>query len=378
MCIGVPVKVDFTELVKVSIDPKTGTTEVTGFIVDILKAVVEGLPHAPPYELIPFAKPDGTSSGTETELCYQVYMGNYDAVVGDVIINANTSRYTDFSMPFADANLGMVVPAIDMKRKSAWTFLKPWSWDLWLGTSCFCLFIGFVVCLLQPPPDQPPPDQPPDPNNDHHVLNQIGTFVLLCFPIVYLTNVLLGILTQSYLANLETEYTKLNVKPVVTDINHLLKKGENIGYIAGAYTLDLLRRAGYDRSKLKGFETMEEIDQALSKGSAKGGIGAFVGGNFHMNLFVQKYCSKYIIVANVIKTLGYGLDKDVDQPNRHWVNWANSDCHKRPTHCDNSSSLLEALDRHNPHKNERNQSPEIQHAAAAVMQDKYGISTKDK
>ena len=75
MCIGVPVKVDFTELVKVSIDPKTGTTEVTGFIVDILKAVVEGLPHAPPYELIPFAKPDGTSSGTETELCYQVYMG---------------------------------------------------------------------------------------------------------------------------------------------------------------------------------------------------------------------------------------------------------------------------------------------------------------
>ncbi|XP_004292895.1 PREDICTED: glutamate receptor 2.2-like [Fragaria vesca subsp. vesca] len=340
MRIGVPVKVDFTELVKVSIDPKTGTTEVTGFIIDIFKAVVEGLPYALPYELIPFAKPDGTSAGTETELCYQVYMGNYDAVVGDIIINAMTSRYADFSMPFADANLGMVLPAIDMKRKSAaWTFLKPWRWDLWLGTSCFCLFIGFVVWLLQPPPDQPPPDQPPpdqpppdqpppdqppDPNNDHHVLYQIGTFVLLCFPIVYLTNpgrvrgnlskfvlimwiVLLGILTPSYLADLGTEYTKLNVKPVVTDINHLLKKGENVGYIAGAYTLDLLRRAGFDRSKLKGFETMEEIDQALSKGSAKGGIGAFVGGNSHMNLFVQKYCGKYIIVANVIKTLGYGL-----------------------------------------------------------------------
>ncbi|XP_062025370.1 glutamate receptor 2.2-like [Rosa rugosa] len=312
--IGVPVKLDFTELVKITKDPKTGTTDVTGFCADIFKAVVEGLPYALPYDLIPFAKPDGSSAGTENELCYQVHLGNYDAVVGDITINAKMSEYTEFSMPYAEANVAMVVPVIDLKRKGAWTFLKPWSWDLWVATSCFCLFIGFVVWLLEPT----------NPNNNRHILYQIGTFVLLSFPIIYLTNadrvrgnlsrfvlimwiIFLGILIQSYEANLETEYTKLNVKPIVTDINYLLKRGESIGYIAGAYTFDILRQAGFDSSKLKGFGTMKDIDQALSKGSANGGIGAFVGGTSHMHLFLQKYCSKYIIVANVFKTMGYGF-----------------------------------------------------------------------
>ena len=35
---------------------------------------MEMLPYALPYELIPFAKPDGTSAGTYNDLVYQVFL----------------------------------------------------------------------------------------------------------------------------------------------------------------------------------------------------------------------------------------------------------------------------------------------------------------
>ncbi|CAL8995979.1 unnamed protein product, partial [Prunus brigantina] len=73
--IGVPVKVGFTEFVKVTKNPRTNTTDVTGFSIDVFKAAVELLPFALPFDFIPFAKPDGTSAGSYDDLCYQVYLG---------------------------------------------------------------------------------------------------------------------------------------------------------------------------------------------------------------------------------------------------------------------------------------------------------------
>lgn len=73
--IGVPVKDGFTEFVKVTKDLSTNTTYVTGFSIDVFKAVVDKLPYALPYELVPFAYPNGTSAGTYNDLIYQVYLG---------------------------------------------------------------------------------------------------------------------------------------------------------------------------------------------------------------------------------------------------------------------------------------------------------------
>jgi ionotropic glutamate receptor len=72
--IGVPKKDGFTEFVKVTKDPSTNRTDVIGFSIDVFQATVEMLPYALPYELIPFAKPDGTSAGTYNDLVYQVFL----------------------------------------------------------------------------------------------------------------------------------------------------------------------------------------------------------------------------------------------------------------------------------------------------------------
>ena len=72
--IGVPVKKGFQQLVKVSRDPHTNDTKVTGFCIDVFKAAVEGLNYQVPFKFIPFMDANGKSAGTYNDLIYQVYL----------------------------------------------------------------------------------------------------------------------------------------------------------------------------------------------------------------------------------------------------------------------------------------------------------------
>ncbi|KAL0016606.1 hypothetical protein SO802_003675 [Lithocarpus litseifolius] len=73
--IGVPVKDGFTEFVKVTYDPSSNRTQVTGFCIDVFKAVMKALPYVVSYEFIPFANSSGESAGSYNDLVYQVYLG---------------------------------------------------------------------------------------------------------------------------------------------------------------------------------------------------------------------------------------------------------------------------------------------------------------
>jgi ionotropic glutamate receptor len=43
----------------------------------------------------------------------------------------------------------MIVPIVDNNSKNAWVFLKPLTWDLWVTSFCFFIFIGFVIWVLE-------------------------------------------------------------------------------------------------------------------------------------------------------------------------------------------------------------------------------------
>ncbi|KAF4358549.1 hypothetical protein F8388_014320 [Cannabis sativa] len=127
--IGIPVKSGFNEFVKVmNFDSSTNKSDATGFTIDVFKAALNVLPYALPYDFFPFVKPD---------------------VVADITIRANRSQYVDFTLPYTDSGVVMVVPMKDHKRKSPWIFLKPLTWDLWVTTFGFFLFTGFVVWVLE-------------------------------------------------------------------------------------------------------------------------------------------------------------------------------------------------------------------------------------
>ena len=72
-----------------------------------------------------------------------------DAVVGDVTIVAHRSKYVDFTLQYYESGVTMIVPFKDKKYKNAWVFLKPLTWDLWVTSACFFVFIGFVIWILE-------------------------------------------------------------------------------------------------------------------------------------------------------------------------------------------------------------------------------------
>ncbi|CAL9233869.1 unnamed protein product [Arabidopsis halleri] len=147
--IGVPKRTGYTDLVKVTRDPITNSPVVTGFCIDFFEAVIREMPYDISYDFIPFETPDGKPAGDHNALVYQVYLGKYDAVVGDTTILANRSSYVDFTFPFIKSVVGLIVPVEDQVKRDSISFLKPLTWKLWMTSFLFFFLIGFTVWAVE-------------------------------------------------------------------------------------------------------------------------------------------------------------------------------------------------------------------------------------
>ncbi|KAK6927704.1 Receptor, ligand binding region [Dillenia turbinata] len=291
--VGVPVNKNPTKFVIVTRDPSTNTTVVTGYSIDVFNAVMASLSYAVPYEFVPFAKPDGSSAGSYNDLSYQVYLQKFDAVAGDVTIIANRSLYVDFTMPYTESGVTMIVPIRDQRSKNAWVFLKPLTRDLWVTTGCFFIFIGFVIWLLE--------HRVNDDFRDEKVVNNLARFVLIVWIFVVL------ILTSSYTASLASLLTVQQLQPTVADVSVLLKKGEYVGFPSGSFVYGMLIKMGFDPSKLRAYNSFDDLEARLSAGSANGGVAAAFDEIPYMKLFLTTYCSKYTMVLPTYQTGGFGF-----------------------------------------------------------------------
>ncbi|ESQ51409.1 hypothetical protein EUTSA_v10016194mg [Eutrema salsugineum] len=309
--VGVPVKRGFFNFVKVKTDPISNVITATGYAIDIFEAALKKLPYSVIPQYYPFESPDDKYN----DLVYQVYNGTWDAVVGDVTITANRSKYVDFTLPYTESGVSMMVPLRDNENKNTWVFLKPWSLDLWVTTVCFFVLIGFVVWLFEH-----------RVNNDfrgppHHqigtsfwfsfstmvfahrekVVSNLSRFVVVVWCFVVL------VLTQSYTANLTSFLTVQRLQPAATTMRDLIRNGEYVGYQHGAFVYDILIGEGFDKSKLKPFGSAEECDDLLSKGTSKDGIAAAFDEVAYLKAILSQYCSKYAMVEPTFKTAGFGF-----------------------------------------------------------------------
>ncbi|KAK3437307.1 hypothetical protein EUGRSUZ_C01871 [Eucalyptus grandis] len=267
----VPVKDGFNQFVTVTRDPTTNISQVTRYCIDIFCAVIEKLPYALTYELTPFALPNGSSAGSYNDMIDQVYYQNYDAVVGDTTILANRSLYVEFTLPYTESGIAMLVPYKDNKSKNAWVFLKPLTGDLWLATGCF--FRAF---------------------------SNLTRFVVIVWVFVVL------ILTQSYTASLSSLLVVQNSQPTIADVHQLLNSGERVGYLYGTFVHEMLKQMKFDDYRLVSYKSVEECDVLLSKGSSKGGIAATIDEVPNIKLVLSQYCNKYIMIPT-FKTAGFGF-----------------------------------------------------------------------
>lgn len=300
--IGVPVKVGFKELVRVDHDLQGNRTYVTGFCIDVFKAAIGALPYKVHYEFIPFQDANGHSAGTYNDLVHQVYLKKYDAVVGDTTITSNRSLYVDFTVPYTDLGVGMIVPN---EKENMWIFLKPLSADLWITSLCFFVVTGLVVWLIERPINQEFQGSPSQQigtifwfsfstlvfAHREKLSNNLAKFVVIVWLFVVL------ILNSSYTATLASMMT---VKQIQFN-----SKVNSIGYQIGTFTkgpIDLNFKG------LKQFiHSEEEYADALSRGSKHGGASAIIDEIPYIKIFLAKYSAKYSMIKTKSTTNGFAF-----------------------------------------------------------------------
>ncbi|KAG8380242.1 hypothetical protein BUALT_Bualt07G0172900 [Buddleja alternifolia] len=313
--VGVPVEAGFTEFVKVEKDPLTNASKISGCYIDMFDAIMKALPYAVPYEYVPFEKPDGSSAGSYDEFSYQVFLQNYDAAVGDITVTSKRSKYVDYTLPFAAGGVTITVPITYNDPNNNMIFWKPLTKELWLTAIALFFLTGVALWILEHRFNKAYRGTP----SDHTGMIFYFPFMSLVFAqrerivtnlarlvvIVWMFVVLL--LNSTYTVSLSARLTVQRLQPAVTDVNELIRKGEYVGCHKGSFIYDLLQELGFDKSKIRTYKYPEEVDEALSKGSAKGGISALFSVTPYTKLFLSKYCDKYTTVGPTYPTEGFAF-----------------------------------------------------------------------
>ncbi|KAF3961756.1 hypothetical protein CMV_013659 [Castanea mollissima] len=313
--IGVPVS--FNKFVNIKWhSPTDDKPSISGFSIDLFRAVQEALPFPLPHEFIPYMNKHRQMNGTYDQLLYQIKNQVYDAVVGDTTIIANRSLYVDFTLPYAESGVSMVVLVKDDENKDLWIFLKPLSINLWLTIGAAFIFTGLVIWVLEHRVNtefRGPPNQQLGLifwfsfstlafAHREKVVNNWSRFVLIIWIFVVL------ILTQSYTASLTSILTVQRLQPTFVDVKEIKNNGYFVGYLHHSFVEELLiKQLDFHKSQLKPYLTYEEFPEALSKGTHNGGVAAIFDEIPYIKLFLAKYCSRYTMVGPTYKTDGFGF-----------------------------------------------------------------------
>lgn len=113
------------------------------------------------------------------------------------------------------------------------------------------------------------------------------------------------ILSSTYTASLSSALTVRRLQPAVTDVKELIKNEAYVGCQEGSFIIDFLKSQGFEESKIRTYKSPENCDEALTKGSKNGGISAFFDVAPYTNIFLSKYCNKYLIFGPSHRTDGF-------------------------------------------------------------------------
>ncbi|KAK4851341.1 hypothetical protein QYF36_014273 [Acer negundo] len=135
--IGVPIGCEFKQYVNPEFDELGNVTSFHGFSIELFKAIVSELPFHLPYELFPY-------NGSYTDLVKQIYLKEFDAVVGDIAIVAKRLQYAEFTHPYTESGLVMIVP-LEKSANKALLFMKPFTKAMWMLIGTVTIYNGFIA-----------------------------------------------------------------------------------------------------------------------------------------------------------------------------------------------------------------------------------------
>ncbi|MQL97355.1 hypothetical protein Taro_030044 [Colocasia esculenta] len=313
--IGVPDRVSFRQFVT-----KTDSTDtIKGFCIDIFTAAVSLLPYAVPYKFVLYG--NGRENPNYAVLTNKVASGELDAAVGDVAIVTNRTKIVDFTQPYIESGLVVLVP---MKRhqSSAWAFLEPFTLEMWCVTGALFLVVGAVVWILEHRFNEefrgPPKKQMITVlwfsfstlffAHRENTVSTLGRMVLIIWLFVVL------IIQSSYTASLTSILTVQQLSSSIKGIDSLVSSNDPIGYQVGSFAKDyLIEQLGVSSSRLKALGSPEEYARELDLGPDNGGVAAVVDERPYVDLFLSTQC-RFSTVGSEFTKSGWGFAFPRDSP----------------------------------------------------------------
>ncbi|KAG4960756.1 hypothetical protein JHK87_037389 [Glycine soja] len=302
--IGVPVLATLKQFINVIQDQTENTSTFQGFTIDLFRSTMELLPYHLPYKFYPF-------NDTYDNLVKQVYLKNFDAVI-DVTIISYRYQYAEFTQPYTDPGVVMVVPLKSKLAHRTWLFMKPYTKTMWALILAMIIYNGFILWMLE---------RRHNPEIRGSMLNQTGSMAWLALTplikldgdrlhsnlskmamVVWLFVVL--IITQTYTANLASMLTAERLEPTIDDIDQLRNSNIKVGYGTGSFLKNYVQKVlQFHPANMRHFGALEEYAEALRRKE----IGAAFLEVPAAKIFLAKYCKEFIQAGPLYKIGGFGF-----------------------------------------------------------------------
>ncbi|XP_076907085.1 glutamate receptor 2.2-like [Bidens hawaiensis] len=297
--VGVPGQSLFRQFVQV--DRVTG--DVSGFVVDVFDEMMRNMNLS--YERIPFY-------GSYNDLIKEIHLKRFDAVAGDVTILSERHEFADFTQPYTESGLEMIVPVRSRISNQPWLFLKPFTAKMWLITAAITIYNGFIIWLIER-----------NHNKDLQgsIITQIGIILWLAFStlftlrgdkmhsnlsrmVVVMWLFVALIITQSYTASLASMLTAQRLEPTITSVEMLRNMNATVGYCNGSFINRYLNEVlTFDNYSIKSYNSTHGYAEALNSGEIKAIFLEVPAAK----VFLAQYCKSFIRTGETFKVGGFGF-----------------------------------------------------------------------
>ncbi|KAL2331832.1 hypothetical protein Fmac_019413 [Flemingia macrophylla] len=314
--IAVPNRVSYLQFVSKDKNPPG----VRGYCIDVFEAAINLLPYPVPRQYILFGPGDRNPS--YDDLASQVALNNFDAAVGDVTIVPNRTRFLDFTQPYMESGLVVVVPVKEIKS-SPWSFLKPFTAQMWCVTGAFFIFVGTVVWILEHRHNPEFRGKPKKQlmtvfwfsfstmffSHRENTVSGLGRLVLIIWLFVVL------IINSSYTASLTSILTVQQLSSQIEGIDSLISGVQPIGIQEGSFARKYLtEELNIQPSRIVTLKNMEAYIDALERGPKNGGVVAVVDELPYIEILMSSTNCKFRTVGQEFTKSGWGFAFQRDSP----------------------------------------------------------------
>ncbi|XP_059637065.1 glutamate receptor 2.8-like isoform X1 [Cornus florida] len=305
MRIAVPGWIYANQFVKVEQSTKKPEEKIySGFCIDVFEEVVRTL--SPTFYL--HHKFVDVNCSYDDMVNF-VAKKTFDAVVGDITMRADRWKIVDFSIPFTEAGMSLVVP-VKPQAPNAWMFLTPFTMELWVTTCAILLYTMFIVWLLE---------HRSNPEFRGPWKDQLGNILWFTFSSLFFAHreriqrnftrvvvvawlFVVLIVTQTYTANLSSMLTISRLDPNVDS----LKKSNAV---VGCFGSDLVREylvnvLHFKKENIRNdIDTLSQYLDALKNGSIS---AAFLEVPY-AKLLVKRYCDQLTVTGPTYRFGGFAF-----------------------------------------------------------------------